>query len=110
MIAFGFLTVYASFLSSGTMAVAYSQFHWKFSFGSGFFPVVNEGELAVVFKGVGHPVHHPHPPLSQACLHSIAAVDDGLFAERRYGVDPAGEARTDAAGAGDGDQACLSVV
>ena len=49
MIAFGFLTVYAAFLSSGTMAVAYSQFHWKFSFGSGFFPVVNEGELAVVY-------------------------------------------------------------
>ena len=49
MIAFGFLTVWAAFLSSGTMAVAYTQFHWKFAFGSAFFPAVNEGELAVVY-------------------------------------------------------------
>lgn len=49
MIAFGFLTVYAAFLASGTMAVAYTQFHWKFAFGSSFFPAVNEGELALVY-------------------------------------------------------------
>ena len=49
MIAFGFLTVWAAFLSSGTMAVAYAQFHWKFAFGRAFFPAVNEGELAVVY-------------------------------------------------------------
>ena len=49
MIAFGILTVWAAFLASGTMAVAYAQFHWKFAFGSGFFPGVNEGELAVVY-------------------------------------------------------------
>lgn len=49
MIAFGFLTVWAAFLASGTMAVAYTQFHWKFAFGSSFFPAVNEGELAVVY-------------------------------------------------------------
>jgi putative oxidoreductase len=49
MIAFGFLTVWAAFLASGTMAVAYTQFHWKFAFGSAFFPAVNKGELAVVY-------------------------------------------------------------
>jgi len=39
----------AAFLASGTMAVAYAQFHWKFQLDSGFFPVVNKGELAVVY-------------------------------------------------------------
>ena len=51
-IAVGFLTTWAAFLASGTMAVAYIQFHWKFSFGSSFFPAVNEGELAVVYAFV----------------------------------------------------------
>lgn len=45
----GFRTRWAAFLSSGTMAVAYSQFHWKFQFGEAFFPVVNEGELAALY-------------------------------------------------------------
>ena len=49
MIAFGVFTVWAAFLASGTMAVAYIQFHWKFAFDSSFFPVVNRGELAVVY-------------------------------------------------------------
>ena len=49
MIACGFLTVWAAFLASGTMAVAYAQFHWKFAFGGSFFPAVNEGELALVY-------------------------------------------------------------
>ena len=49
MIALGFLTVWAAFLASGTMAVAYAQFHWKFAFNSAFFPAINEGELAVVY-------------------------------------------------------------
>jgi putative oxidoreductase len=52
MIAVGFLTVWAAFISSGTMAVAYIQFHWKGAFDSGFFPVVNRGELAVVYAFV----------------------------------------------------------
>jgi putative oxidoreductase len=52
LIAVGFLTTWAAFLASGTMAVAYTQFHWKFSFGSSFFPVVNEGELALVYAFV----------------------------------------------------------
>ena len=49
MIALGFFTVWAAFLASGTMAVAYTQFHWKFAFGSAFFPAINKGELAVVY-------------------------------------------------------------
>jgi putative oxidoreductase len=49
LIAVGFLTRWSAFLASGTMAVAYVQFHWKFAFGSAFFPVVNKGELAVVY-------------------------------------------------------------
>ena len=52
LIAFGLLTVWAAFLASGTMAVAYAQFHWKFAFDSAFFPVVNKGELAVVYTFV----------------------------------------------------------
>ncbi|MCC6650067.1 MAG: DoxX family protein [Candidatus Eisenbacteria bacterium] len=45
----GFRTRWAAFLSSGTMAVAYSQFHWKFQFGSAFLPGVNEGEMAALY-------------------------------------------------------------
>lgn len=52
LIAFGFLTVWAAFLASGTMAVAYIQFHWKFAMGSDFFPTINKGELAVVYAFV----------------------------------------------------------
>jgi len=49
MIAVGFRTRWAAFLCSGTMAVAYAQFHWKFQFNSGFFPAVNQGEMAVLY-------------------------------------------------------------
>jgi putative oxidoreductase len=49
MIAVGFMTVWAAFISSGTMAVAYIQFHWKGAFDENFFPVINRGELAVVY-------------------------------------------------------------
>lgn len=45
----GFLTRWAAFFASGTMAVAYFQFHWKFQFGAEFFPAVNKGELAVLY-------------------------------------------------------------
>jgi putative oxidoreductase len=48
-IAFGFQTMIAAFIASGTMAVAYVQFHWKLSLGEGFFPVVNKGELALFY-------------------------------------------------------------
>lgn len=49
LIAAGLFTRWAAFLASGTMAVAYSQFHWKFQFDSNFLPAVNQGELAVVY-------------------------------------------------------------
>lgn len=52
LIAVGLLTVWAAFLASGTMAVAYIQYHWKFAFGESFFPVINRGELAVVYAFV----------------------------------------------------------
>ena len=39
----------AAFVASGMMAVAYTQFHWKLAFGEQFFPVINKGELAVVY-------------------------------------------------------------
>jgi putative oxidoreductase len=48
-IALGFFTVWAAFLASGTMAVAYTQFHWKLQLGKDFFPAINKGELAVVY-------------------------------------------------------------
>ncbi len=47
--ALGALTSPAAFLASGTMAVAYIQFHWKFQFDSGFLPGVNMGEAALVY-------------------------------------------------------------
>ena len=48
-IAIGLLTRPAAFLASGTMAVAYAQFHWEFRFDSAFIPTVNGGELAVLY-------------------------------------------------------------
>ena len=49
MIALGLLTRGAAFVASGTMAVAYIQFHWKGELGEKFFPVVNQGELALIY-------------------------------------------------------------
>jgi putative oxidoreductase len=48
-IAAGAFTRCAAFVASGTMAVAYVQFHWKLAFGEQFFPIINKGELAVVY-------------------------------------------------------------
>ena len=48
----GFKTRWAAFLTSGTMAVAYFQFHWKFQFGQEFFPAINKGELAALYSFV----------------------------------------------------------
>lgn len=52
MIAIGWRTREAAFLSSGTMAVAYAQFHWKFQFNSMFWPSQNQGELAAIYAFV----------------------------------------------------------
>jgi putative oxidoreductase len=50
LIALGLLTRPAAFLASGTMAVAYIQFHWKLDFADGkWLPAVNQGELALVY-------------------------------------------------------------
>lgn len=45
LIAIGFLAGWAAFLASGTMAVAYFLRHAD----GGFYPIVNRGELAVVY-------------------------------------------------------------
>src|SRR5260221_196937 len=45
----GLQTCLAAFLCSGTMAVAYFQFHWKFQLGSQIFPALNKGELSVLY-------------------------------------------------------------
>lgn len=39
----------AAFLASGTMAVAYIQFHWKGQWDANFFPIVNHGEMAALY-------------------------------------------------------------
>ena len=49
LVASGLFTRWAAFLASGTMAVAYVQFHWKLQFGAQFFPAVNQGESARLF-------------------------------------------------------------
>ena len=49
MIVAGFKTRFAAFLSSGTMAVAYFQFHWKFRMGPEFFPAINGGDAAILY-------------------------------------------------------------
>ena len=49
-IAAGVFTTWAAFLASGTMAVAYVQYHWWFDLGARFFPAVNEGELALLYS------------------------------------------------------------
>jgi putative oxidoreductase len=49
LIALGLFTRAAAFLASGQMAVAYFQFHWKLALGSAILPIVNKGELAVLY-------------------------------------------------------------
>jgi len=48
----GLKTREAAFLCSGTMAVAYFQFHWKFQGGAQLFPTINKGELAALYSFV----------------------------------------------------------
>lgn len=47
-VAAGILTTWAAFVASGTMAVAYVQFHWKLQFDAHFFPAINQGETALL--------------------------------------------------------------
>ena len=46
LIAAGLFASYAAFLASGLMAVAYI---WRHAWGESFWPIVNRGELAVVY-------------------------------------------------------------
>ena len=50
LIAFGLFTSWAAFVASGQMAVAYVKFHWWGRFDENFFPVVNKGELALLYS------------------------------------------------------------
>jgi len=45
----GLFTRPAAFLAGGEMAVAYLQFHWKGQFGDQFFPIINHGEMALLY-------------------------------------------------------------
>jgi putative oxidoreductase len=50
LVMLGFQTRLAAFLCSGTMAVAYVQFHWHWQFDQNFFPALNQGEPAALFS------------------------------------------------------------
>lgn len=50
LIALGLFTRSAAFVASGTMAVAYTQFHWKLALTDWqWLPIVNKGELAALY-------------------------------------------------------------
>jgi putative oxidoreductase len=50
LIAIGLFTRPAAFIASGTMAVAYFQFHWKLNLDHWkWLPIVNKGELAALY-------------------------------------------------------------
>jgi putative oxidoreductase len=49
LIAVGLFARVAAFIASGQMAVAYIQFHWKFAFDSNFIPLVNKGEVTLLY-------------------------------------------------------------
>ncbi|MDB4938470.1 MAG: DoxX family protein [Labilithrix sp.] len=50
LIALGLFARPAAFLASGTMAVAYMQFHWKLAFAAGMWlPAINKGEPALIY-------------------------------------------------------------
>lgn len=79
-IAVGLFTTWAAFITSGQMAVAYLQFHWKLDFGANFFPAVNKGEPAVLYAILF---------LFIACHGAGKWSVDGLLARRRAGDSPA---------------------
>lgn len=50
LIALGLLFRPSALLASGTMLVAYVQFHWKLAFAEGgWLPAINQGELALLY-------------------------------------------------------------
>lgn len=52
LVMLGLRTREAAFVCSGTMAVAYTQFHWKLQGGEQLFPVVNRGGYALLYAFV----------------------------------------------------------
>ena len=52
LILIGYRTRWAAFLASGTMAVAYIQYHWAFQFNARFFPAINGGDAALLYSFV----------------------------------------------------------
>ena len=74
LVMIGLFTVPAAFLVSGTMAVAYIQFHWKLQLGAALLPIVNQGELALVYCWLF---------LYIACKGPGLWSVDGLLARRR---------------------------
>ncbi len=73
-IAAGAGTRCAALLASGTMAVAYVQFHWKLDLGTGLLPAMNKGELALLYSFVF---------LHVACRGAGAASVDGWMGKRK---------------------------
>ena len=73
-IAAGAFTVWSAFLASGTMAVAYVQFHWRLRLGTQLLPAINQGEAALINAFVF---------LYIACRGPGRASVDGLLARRR---------------------------
>ncbi len=49
LVAIGLQARCAAFIASGTMAVAYFQFHWKLQVSRMALPLLNHGELAVLY-------------------------------------------------------------
>lgn len=45
----GLATRWVAIICCGEMAVAYFQAHWKFQMNSNFFPIMNHGELALLY-------------------------------------------------------------
>lgn len=83
MVAFGLLGGSAAFILSGQMAVAYFMVHAK----GGFFPIVNKGEIAVLYCFVF---------LYIACHGSgILSLDQLLFRRPAVGRTPANSPRTE---------------
>ena len=50
LVALGKWTTCAAFVLSGTLAVAYVQFHWKLQLGKALLPTQNQGELALLYS------------------------------------------------------------
>jgi putative oxidoreductase len=48
-VALGLGTRWVALICCGEMAVAYFQVHWKLQVNSQFFPIVNKGELALLY-------------------------------------------------------------